>query len=93
MSNSKYKNQLIPPPELAPSMPRDSTPDQRVAAWVDLMNASEQFVLAGLRRQIGTDGDLAAAYRAWYARQMEEHDRTVIHMLTELRRREKRYAG
>jgi hypothetical protein len=93
MSNSKYKNQLIPPPELAPSMPDDSTPAQRVAAWVDLMNASEQFVLAGLRRDVGKEGDLSTAYRAWYARQMEEHDQTVAHMLTELRRREKRNAG
>ena len=48
MSTARYKNQLIPPPELAPSMPEESSAEQRVAAWVDLMNASEQFVLAGL---------------------------------------------
>jgi hypothetical protein len=72
-------------------MPDSSTPAQRVAAWVDLMNATEQFVLAGLRRDVGKDGDLVAAYRDWYARQMEEHDQTVAHMLTELRRREKHH--
>jgi hypothetical protein len=72
-------------------MPDGSTPAQRVAAWVDLMNASEQFVLAGLRREVGKDGDLVGAYREWYARQMEEHDQTVVHMLTELRRREKHH--
>jgi hypothetical protein len=70
-------------------MPEDSTPAQRVAAWVDLMNATEQFVLAGLRREIGEDGDLRAAYRAWYDRQMEEHDKMIEHMLTELCRRER----
>jgi hypothetical protein len=56
---------------------------------VDLMNATEQYVLASLRREIGEDGDLRAAYRAWYARQMEEHDRMIEHMLTELSRRER----
>jgi hypothetical protein len=70
-------------------MPEDSTPAQRVAAWVDLMNATEQCVLAGLRREIGEDGDLRAAYRTWYERQMEEHDRMIEHMLTELSRRER----
>ena len=69
--------QLIPPPELAPAVPKDATPQQCIAMWVDLMNACEQFLLAGLRREIGPDGDLKAAYRAWYAEQMEEHDRTV----------------
>jgi hypothetical protein len=73
-------------------MPETSTPAQRVAAWVDLMNATEQFVLAGLRRDIGKNGDVRAAYRDWYARQMDEHDATVAHMLREMQRREKRHA-
>jgi hypothetical protein len=30
------------------------------------MDASAQFLLAGLRREIGPDGDLKAAYRKWY---------------------------
>jgi hypothetical protein len=74
-------------------MPEDSTPSQRVAAWVDLMNATEQFVLAGLRRDVGKEGDLHAAYRQWYDRQMEDHDATIAHMLSEMQRREKRHAG
>jgi hypothetical protein len=55
--------------------------------WVDLMNASEQFLLAGLRRKIGPDGDLKAAYREWVERWGEEHDRTMFHMLAEFNRR------
>jgi hypothetical protein len=54
---------------------------------VDLMNACDQFLLAGLRRKIGPDGDLAAAYRQWYEAQMEEHDRTMLHMMAEFDRR------
>jgi hypothetical protein len=45
------------------------------------MDACEQFLLAGLRREIGPDGDLNAAYRKWYAEQMEEHDRTILQFM------------
>jgi hypothetical protein len=79
--------QLIPPPELAPAIPNDATPEQCVALWVDLMNACEQFLLAGLRREIGPEGDLQAAYRQWYAEQMEQHHQTVLRMMRESERR------
>lgn len=78
---------LIPPPDLAPSIPPGLTPEQRIMLWVDLMNASEQFLLAGLRRKIGPDGDLKAAYREWVEHWGEEHDRTMFHTLSELGRR------
>jgi len=85
--------QLIPPPELAPTVPENATPQQCIAMWVDLMNACEQFVLAALRREIGPDGDLRAAYRRWYAEQMEEHDRMILHLAEELNRRGGGHAG
>ena len=75
------------PWDLSPSVPKSATPQQCIAAWVDLMDACEQFLLAGLRREIGPDGDLKAAYRKWYAEQMEEHDRTMLHMMREFERR------
>lgn len=74
-------------PDMRPPAPVDLTPAECVALWADLMNTCEQFLLAGLRREIGPEGDLKAAYRAWYAGQMEEHDRTIRHMLEELSRR------
>ena len=83
---------LVSPPELAPSVPPSATPQQCIAMWVDLMNACEQFLLAGLRREIGPDGDLKAAYRKWYAEQMEEHDRMIFHMAEEFTRRLGRHA-
>jgi hypothetical protein len=79
--------ELLPPPDLAPPVPHDTTPEERVRMWVDLVNACEQFLLAGLRREIGPDGDLQAAYQRWYRQQREEHERTVIHMLSEFQRR------
>jgi hypothetical protein len=78
---------LLPPPELAPSVPEGTTPQQCIAMWLDLLDACDQFLLAGLRREIGPDGDLKAAYRRWYAEQMEEHDRMIFHMAEEFTRR------
>jgi hypothetical protein len=57
--------------------------------WLDLMGACEQFLLAGLRREIGPAGDLCAAYRRWYAGQMEEHDQVLLHLMQAFARREK----
>ena len=82
------KNQLIPPPELAPPSVRRLPVEKRIELWLQLVDVSEQFVLAGLRKRIGKDGDLRAAYRDWYHRRMDDHDRTMAHMLAELRRRE-----
>lgn len=33
--------------------------------WKDLMDTSEELLLAGLRHKIGPDGDLNAAYAEW----------------------------
>jgi hypothetical protein len=63
------------------------TAEEGIALWSDLMHTCEQFLLAGLRRKIGADGDLDAAYRDWYARRMEEHDQMMVRMLHELDRR------
>jgi len=79
--------QLIPPPELEPPVPDQLTPAQRIGLWMGVMDLCEQFLLAGLRREIGPEGDLRAAYRQWYATQMEEHDQTMKRMLEELSRR------
>lgn len=79
--------QLLPPPELTPTVPADLTPEQRIRLWLDLMDTCEQFLLAGLRRTVGSDEELRSAYRKWYADRMEEHDRTICHMLEEFHRR------
>ncbi len=72
-------DELLPPPELAPPpLPERLTIEQRIAVWVDLMNACDAMVLAGLRRRIGPDGDLKAAFRRWHAAQMEEHDKMIV---------------
>jgi len=64
-----------------------------IRMWIEVMNASEQFLLAGLRREIGPDGDLKAAYRIWYKEQMEEHDKMMYHMMEELSKRGGAHGG
>ncbi len=80
-------NQLIPPPGMEPSIPDHLTPDQRLAVWVDLMDTCEAFLLAGLRREVGPEGDVREAYRRWWARQTEDHDRDLRRMAENLYRR------
>jgi len=74
--------QLIPMPDDAPAVPRDLTPQQCVKMWIDLMDTCDQFLVAGLRATIGPNGDLAGAYRQWYAQRMQEHDQMIFRMAT-----------
>jgi hypothetical protein len=55
--------------------------------WAEWYDACEAFLLAALRRKIGPGGDLREAYRQWYAEQMNEHDRTILHIMEEFDRR------
>jgi len=62
----------------APSADRGNEPVRGCGAeWLDLLHTCEKLLLAGLRREIGPDGDLQTAYRRWYREQMDEHDRLV----------------
>jgi hypothetical protein len=78
---------LIPPPELAPSIPHGLPASASIELWVEWLDTCEEFLLAGLRRQVGPDGDVRAAYRQWDAEQMMEHDRTMRHLVEEFDRR------
>jgi hypothetical protein len=72
--------QLIPPPGYEPQVPKGATPQECIRIWAELMDTCHEFLLAGLRRKIGPQGDLKAAYRQWYAEQMEEHDQMIRRM-------------
>jgi hypothetical protein len=64
------------------------TPDERVRAWIELMEFTDELFLAGLRHRIGPDGDLQEAVRQWYQRDRDERDRDIEHFMKELRRRD-----
>jgi hypothetical protein len=80
-------NSLIVPPELAPLGPRRLPASRGIEFWAEWLDTCEEFLLAGLRRQVGPSGDVRAAYRQWYSEQMAEHDRTMLHLLEEFDRR------
>jgi hypothetical protein len=83
------ESQLIPPPDLAPPSVKHLPLEKRIELWANLVDSCEALLLSGLRSRIGPEGDLPAAYREWYARSMEDHDRAQIEFLTNLSRREK----
>jgi hypothetical protein len=76
---------LIPPPGSEPYVADSLTPQQSIASWIDLMKACDKLLLAGLRREVGPDADLRAAFREWYKRHMEEHDRMLERMVRRMR--------
>jgi hypothetical protein len=39
---------------------------ERWAQWTQAMELSHAMLMTGLRAKIGPDGDILAAYRAWY---------------------------
>jgi hypothetical protein len=84
-------DQTVPAPDLAPALPPGLSMAQRIALWADLLDACDQLLLAGLRRRIGPDGDLQAAYREWLGRQMEEHHRMLLQMIDKFNRRGRRH--
>lgn len=58
-----------------------------VAVWFDLMRTTDKFLLAGMRRRIGPEGDLQATYRRWYDEHMLEHDEYLCQLMRRLRER------
>jgi hypothetical protein len=81
--------ELIPPPHLAPPGVKHLPLPKRIELWANLVDGCEAFLLAGLRSRIGPQGDLQAAYREWYARSMEDHERAQVQFLQNLSRRER----
>jgi len=82
-------HQLIPSPDVAPPSVKHLPLARRIELWAELVDESESLLLAGLRAKIGPAGDLEAAYRDWYARYMEDHDRMQIARAENLSRRER----
>ena len=87
VSRPRESGSLIPPPELAPGPPAGATREQCVAMWFDLVAATDEILLAALRSRYDSPAEVAAAYRQIYARQVEEHDKKMLHMMREFDRR------
>lgn len=75
---------LIPSPASAPPSICHLPIPKRVELWYELIDEAEAMVKCGIRSRLESDGDLPRAYREWYARKMEQHDRAQIEMLQRL---------
>ena len=87
------QNELIPPPALAPPSVKHLPPEKCLQLWEELIDECEAFLIAGMQTKVGPDGDWKTIYRQWYARHMEDHERTQIRLLENLSRRESRHGG
>jgi hypothetical protein len=81
-------NQLIPPPEFAPPSVKHLPLEKRIELWASLVDACEAFLISGLKDRVGPEGDWQAAYRDWYERRAQDHERAQIQFLENLSRRE-----
>ena len=83
------KNQLIPPPELAPPSIRHLPAEEKIAIWAQMVDEGDQLVMLSLQDRVGPNGDPQAAFLEWLDRRTAEHDRAIVRMITNLRRRER----
>jgi hypothetical protein len=56
------------------------------AEWLDMLHTGYVLLRAGLRRELGPEGDVDAAYRQWYEKQMQEHHELVARSCERLHR-------
>ncbi len=70
-----------------PYLPESMGYTDRIRAWIEVEDASIAMLRAGLRREVGPDGDVDAAFRAWYDRYADEHHQALEHMCAEFNRR------
>jgi hypothetical protein len=73
-------DQWIPPPEPGHPLPPGLSQAECVAVYLDLLEAGEQMLVAGLRATLPPGADLAAAVRRCHDRQSEEHYQSLVRM-------------
>lgn len=66
-------HELLPPPGLDHPLPKNLTAAQRVAIYVDLLETTEQMLIAGLKARMPPGSDIREAVRRVYERQSAEH--------------------
>lgn len=66
-------DQFLPPPGLDHALPDNLSREQLVALWLDLLDASDQLLLAGIQARLPPGGDVQGAYREWCEQHAREH--------------------
>jgi hypothetical protein len=52
--------------------------------WYAVMEACDELLRAGIRREVGPDGDFEAAYRRWHEERYAEHEQYLLRMAAQL---------
>lgn len=85
--------QLIPLPELDHPLRDDLTMGQRIAVYLDLLEATEQMLIAGLRATLPAGADMRAELQRVYDRQSEEHYRGLVRMAERFNRMKEQHGS
>ena len=73
-------SQLIPEPGTGPPPTRHLSPEQRIEAWIDLMEFGDVCFMAGLQHRLQPGNTPLDAARESYARYVEEQDKKLLRM-------------
>jgi hypothetical protein len=71
---------LIPPPGLDHPLPADVTPEQCFRLWMEMVEASDQLLMAGFRATLGSEAAAREAFRNWYKNYYDEHYEVLVRM-------------
>jgi hypothetical protein len=85
--------ELIPPPELDHPLPPNLTQEQLVAIWLDLLETSEQMLIAGLKATLPPGADIREAVRQVYEERSREHLEGLVRIAERLNEIEARNGG
>ena len=69
--------------QLPPPIPRERAAEK----WFELIDPGEALLRAGFARRFGPE-KVEEHFQAWCREQMADQDRRLVHLLTELSRRE-----
>lgn len=70
-----------------PYLPDCLTFPDRIRAWMEVQDASEAMLQAGLRRNVASEEEFQTAYRAWHERHAAEHHSAMEQLCEEFNRR------
>jgi hypothetical protein len=65
--------QLLPPPDLDHQLPKNLSRDMLVGMWLDVLEASDLMLLAGLEATLSPGSSVQEAYQRWYDEYSRDH--------------------
>lgn len=85
--------ELLPPVEFDHPLPAAMTVEERVLLWLDLLDASEQMLIAGLKATAPAGSDVNLLLQQWYDNYAREKMRVYERMSRRLEQAEAGHGG